>query len=85
MSRSKLERLPFEQQAPWFKQYVVVCTACGRKGWSATLDVDAYFGASPMHPSWRARFERAYDVLPLDQLGRCPECSAAGRAHTTDT
>jgi hypothetical protein len=72
-----VERMPFEQQAPWFKQWVVACTACGRKGWSATFDVDAYFETQGVHSSWRTRFEEAYEVLPLDDLGRCAECSAA--------
>jgi hypothetical protein len=79
VSQSKPERMPFEQQAPWFNQWVVTCRTCGRKGWSASLDVDAYFETHPMHPTWRPRFEQAYEVLPLDELGRCSHCVAAAR------
>ena len=79
VSHSKLERVPFEERAPQFKKWVVVCAACGRKGWSATMDVDAYFATHRMHPNWRRRFEEAYEVLPLDALGRCFDCAAAAR------
>lgn len=73
MSHSKLDRLPIEEQATWFKQWVVVCTACGRKGRSVNFP-----GLLPaMDEVWQDRWERAYDLMPLDELGRCPECSAA--------
>jgi hypothetical protein len=74
-----LERIPLEERAPRFKEWVVVCATCGRKEWSDAMDVDAYFATLPSHPDWRRQFEQAYEVLPLDALARCFEGGAAAR------
>jgi len=74
-----LERIPFEERHPEFKKWVVACATCGRKGWSATMDVDSYFETHPSPPDWRRQFEDAYEVLPLDAFGRCFACAAAVR------
>jgi hypothetical protein len=74
MSHSKLGRIPVEEQVTQFRKWVVVCTACGRKGRSETYDRALLL----VHSNWFDRFERAYEQMPLDELGRCSECSRIG-------
>src|SRR5690242_16437393 len=72
MSRTKLDRLPFEERFPKLKRWIVACSACGRRGRDESLDLER--SGIPGYGGWiKDEFPRHFDVLVLDADGLCAE------------
>ena len=75
--------MPIEERFPSFRRWIVECSACGRRGLTDSVDWDATESDLPgasgpwgWGPWFKPELQRQYDVLPLDELGRCRVCAA---------
>ena len=83
MSHSKKTKrgqsLFVESWNPSAKRFINVCSLCGAKGYSPTIDEEGFVYTSDgkinyEHRAIQAELSKILSPLPLDELGRCPQC-----------
>ena len=57
------------------KRFINTCIICGHKGYSPTVDEDG-FCDDQIRAVIRSELKQTLQPLPLDELGRCPQCAA---------
>lgn len=85
MSHSKMTKRGRSQYVekwnPTAKRFINICTLCGARGYSPTVDEDGfvYNNAKEItdfeHRAIREELRSILSPLPLDGLGRCPDCA----------
>lgn len=86
MSHSKMTKrgrsLYIEKWNSVAKRFINTCSLCGKQGYSPTIDAEGFIFddarkiADLEHRLIRAELAKVFKPLPLDALGRCPDCAA---------
>ena len=85
MSHSKKTKrgksLYIESWNPSAKRFINTCVLCGAVGYAPTIDQEGFIKdgeagrTNHVHSAIQAELSRVYKPLPLDALGRCPDCA----------
>ncbi len=86
MSHSKKNKrgksLYIESWNPSAKKFINTCALCGAVGYNPTIEEDGFIKdgedgrTNYEHAAMHAELTRTLKPLPLDFLGRCPDCAA---------
>lgn len=84
MSHSKFTKrgksLYIESWNPKAKRFINTCLICGKQGYSPSIDEEGFVRDGGKvdyeHSAIQAELSKVFRPLPLDELGRCPDCAA---------
>lgn len=79
MSHSKMTKRGhshyIESWNPRAKKFICTCVLCGAEGYKPSIEEEG-FADDAERRAILAELKRVYKPLPLDALGRCPDCAA---------